>query len=553
MKEIFASITKAEWRFVAGVILAVILLTNLPYLYGYWAAPPGQTFIGFHGVNPVDYAVYYSYIKQAISGQVLFYDLFTTEPGRYGTLNIAWLMVGWAGKLLAISPGAAFHLARILFTPPLLLLLYLFVSFFFADALRRKIGFLLLAFGSGLGFSTIPWFSQIIVSSDFFNTTDLWPWDLGSPKANIFYSIYHDPHFILSWLFLLLIFLLSLLAFQRRRGVYALAAGAAGLVFFNFHPYFIFLVFSVLPLYGAYFFIRQKKFDWRLSGWFLAGGLLAFLPVGYHYFLIKQDLVIGLRSGQNVCPVLFFLPVLAAFGLLLPLAAIGGYDLSRRKAWRPEWVFLLIWLLANFTLLFLPTPFQNVFVEGIQFPLVIFSVIGLSGLYQRLSRLSGFWFRDLIVCNPYAWAMLFFLFFCLSNVFNVSRDIHLYYLRQPILYHSADVTAAYRWLDAQTPKPKIVLAGEYLALLTPGFSGQKVYFGHGHETLFYDRKMIVVAWFYQTNAADAQKQKWLAAEKIDYVVYGADEKNMGVFRPEEKDYLRLVFDSATTQIFAVVK
>ena len=40
-----AAVTRREWLFVIATALAVLAVTTLPYLYGYWSAPPEKQFM----------------------------------------------------------------------------------------------------------------------------------------------------------------------------------------------------------------------------------------------------------------------------------------------------------------------------------------------------------------------------------------------------------------------------------------------------------------------------------------------------------------------------
>ncbi len=551
MKELWQSITKKEWRIVAAVTLAVVVLTGLPYLYGYLQSTPDRIFIGWHAQTPVDFAVYISYIKQIAGGNFLVRDLFTTEPQPRAMLNVAWLAVGLFARIFNLDPRLAFHLACLLFAPFLLFTAYLLIALIFREIRPRLTALFLLAFAGGWGFYGLPVLSFLSRRIDFFDRTEYWPADLDITESYIFSAIYQSPHFIMSWTFLLLTFLFYLLAFTKRQSRYFLAAGLAALIFFNFHPYYFFLVLGVTGLYFLYGILAEKMIDWRLAAGYGLSLATGAVSVIYHWQLIVSDPLIGARAGANVTMVYFFLPFFFCFGAFLLFGGAGIYLAARRKLFEPKLVFCLIWIGVSLVLIFTPNPFQRHYYEGLFFPLMIFSVIALMAL--------GGWLKiklpprqyELLLDNKFMIIMLFFFVFCLSNAFNITRDLYYFSRQLPLFYLDADDNNALNWLARQPKTGGAALAGEYFSHLIPGFTGQTVFAGHGIETLDYNDKKIVVAWFFSGNGNDEQKENWLKSAGIGYIFYSPEEKRLGGFAPAEKEYLKLEKQFGQTEIYRV--
>ena len=98
MKDLIKTISVREWQFVGLMAALMIIITGLPYLVGYLAAPAGLVYNGLHALSPGDVPIYYSYINQVKNGELLVKDLFTSEPQTVGTFNIWWLMVGLGAR-----------------------------------------------------------------------------------------------------------------------------------------------------------------------------------------------------------------------------------------------------------------------------------------------------------------------------------------------------------------------------------------------------------------------------------------------------------------------
>ena len=141
----------------------------------------------------------------------------------------------------------------------------------------------------------------------------------------------------------------------------------------------------------------------------------------------------------------------------------------------------------------------------------------------------------------------------MSNFFNIFRDVYYFYTQYPIFYLDRNITKTFDWFDQLPKKEHTILADEYISHFIPGFSGQKVYNAHGHETLFHRQKQLILFWFFNSNENDGPKKKWLQGQKIDFVFYSDRERRLGSFRPEEKDYLSLVYQNQGVQIYQVVK
>lgn len=548
MKQLWQSINRKEWLFVIVIILVVLVLTNASYLYGYLNSPVDSVYLGLHAQISADVPVYYSYIKQVKDGNIFVKDLFTGEPQQLGTFNIVWFLIGLLAYFFNLSPFFAFHLSRALLTPFLLISAYLFLSYIFSDKIQRKISYIFLVFSSGLGFYSIPFLDQ---QANPVLNFDYGPLDLWIGHSHLFNSIYQSPHFIVSWNFIILIFLFSLLFFETRKKGYILISGLLSLIYFNFHPYYLLLIFPVLLVYLFYFLVKERKIDWQLILYFLVVLGFSLISAFYHFYLIKRSFVIGSRALQNVTPVYFLNPFLIGFGFLVPLALLGIYFVNQKKNWNDKLVFSLIWLVVGFSLVFLPTQFQSRYYQGLQIPLVIFTTVALLPIYHFLQKKFSFKLAGYFLKNKFLFIILFFLFFFMSNFFNIFRDFYYFYHQYPIFYLDKNIVKAFDWFDQQPQKEQLVLADEYLSHLIPGFSGQKVYNAHGHETLFHRQKQVVLFWFFSSNENDSQKKKWLKSQDIDFVFYSDREKRLGSFNPAEKDYLTLVYQNQSVRIYQV--
>lgn len=552
MKDLFNSIAKKEWHFVAVISVVMILLTGLPFLFGYLAAPQDTTYNGLHAFSPGDFPVYYSYINQVKDGQYFVKDLFTGEPQNLGTFNVWWFLVGLLVKISGLPIPLVFQLARLALIPVFLFVFYLFLSFFVAEAKIKKYITVFLLFSGGVGFYVAGLCDQYFPINERFYS---WPIDIWLTESNTFNTLYQTSHFIASITLTILIFLLMLLAWEKRKISYTFITGLLCLFYFNFHPYYLPVIFGVLGAYLFWQILLAKKILWREAGYLLLIFLISLPSAVYHFWLIKNEPVIAVRAMQNITYISPWPFVALGYGFLLPGTALGLYFLWKNKKFNPRLIFLLFWLLVNAALIYSPFPFHSRYTQGLQITMVIFTVLGFLALKDYLKKKIKPPIFDFWVDNPALIFILFLLFFATAPLYSLSRDLY-YFTYKPgkikaTFYLANDIYRAIDWLDKQ--KPGVILAGGTSTNFIPAFSGQQVYAAHGHETLFYYYKAVWVALFFINNENDGLKRRILKKENIRYVFYSEYEKRFGDFNPEGKEYLRLVFDLPEAKVYEVAE
>ncbi|MDD2807256.1 MAG: hypothetical protein PHW95_01895 [Patescibacteria group bacterium] len=553
MNKIFNSISRAEWQWVAWLTTLVMILTIIPYLLGYWLAPANTVYNGIHALSPGDIPVYYSYINQAASGKIFFTDLFTTEKQTLGTFNVWWLGIGLLAGLLQLSAPVIFQLSRLAMIPVFTVVLYFFLSYLFNDSVLRRLAFFLVLFSSGVGAYVSPALDSIA-----YRNLDQYPWpiDLWLVESNTFNALYQTSHFIASITLTLLIFILMLLAFETGKVRYAVWGGLAALFYFNFHPYYVPVIYGTVGLYWLVCSFKAKKLLWQYFWQLIIFGVISVPSVFYHAWLIQNSFVIGIRATQNVTLISPLIYVLLGYGFLIPgflfgLAVVKKLKINQRVVW-----LLLSWLVVSVALIYSPFPFHSRYTQGVQIVLAIFTAVGLLYFYRWAQihcprKIYDFWIK-----NPALWLMLFILLFAPSNIYGLVRDVY-YAVYQPgeiatYYYIPTDDLQAFAWLKNQ-PKIQNVLSFGLADSFIPAFSGQASYAAHAQETLFFNSKFIQVVWFYGSNINDSAKEKFLAANNITFVFYSDYEKKLGDFAPSQKKYLSLVFSTPTAKIYQVIQ
>lgn len=553
MNNLIKSVSQKEWLIVFLLSVFLIILTAVPYLIGYFNPPESTSYTGLHALSPGDIPIYYSYINQVKAGDFFVKNLFTAETQVVGTFNAWWFLVGIAAGIFNLPIILAFQLSRLLMIPVFLVAAYLFIAYFFQDKNKRLVFLLLLSFASGLGFyMAAPLDVLGIEGPDSY----WWPIDLWLTEANTFNALYQTSHFIASITLMLLIFLLMLLAFDKNKLNYSVLAGFLSLFYFNFHPYYLPVIFGTLGLYLFWLMVKANKFLWNKAGYLIILFIISVPSIVYHAWLIKISPVIGQRAIQNVTNISPPLFLFAGYGFLWLGFVLGLVFLIKQKKLDSKYIFLLCWFSVNLALIYSPFPFHSRYTQGLHVILVIFSVVALFESYQFLkNKLSPKRF-DFWVNNPALMMILFFVCLMPSTLYSYSRD--LFFFIKPTesikqqLFLPVDLLRSFDWLSDQ-PKGKIILAADIPSKFIPGFSGQTVFIAHAHETLFFNSKLVFLIWFYGANDQDDAKFNFLTKNNIDYVVFSDYEKKLGSFNPTFKDYLILDFDSPSVKIYRVVK
>ncbi|HIE37959.1 MAG TPA: hypothetical protein EYH30_06135 [Anaerolineales bacterium] len=543
-------VSKREWRWVLAVGAIALALSTAPYLLGLVLQTDERLFGGFVYAVEDGYS-YLAKMRQGAEGAWLFHIAYTPEP-HPGTLFFPFHLL--LGKLAALLPGAdltarmvwTYHGARLVFGMGLLLTLYRFLAAFTPDVVVRRLAFLLVTFGGGLGW--------LLVALGQPEWLDSLPLDFILPEGFTFLVLYGFPHIGLART-LLLGGILSLLKAwgigpksEARNTRYALLAGLVWLAMGLTIPFYVLVAWAVA---GAMWFalllrgvpkgdpggspLRPIQALWQTA----LAGLLSAPIVAYSLWIFTTYPVYVTWAAQNRILSPHPLHYLAAFGVPLLLAASIAPRVWREEG--PGWA-ALAWTAVVPVLVYLPFNLQRRLVEGAQVPLGLLAARAALEIPKPKTQS-----RSRLVAAGLLVALL------PTNLLLVAGNSLALLPRPAPVFRDAGEVAALDWLSEQAHPGDVVLVAYGTGNYLPARVGARAFVGHGPETVHFAEKRALVAQFFTATTDDAWRQRLLAEYGVDWVFWGPAERALGGFAPPTAPYLRQVYRGGEYEVFQTTR
>lgn len=480
-----------EWRWVGGVALCILAISIAPNLFGYLVTPPDLHYTGL-AYNWQDANSYLAKMMQGVRGEWLYRVPFTTEPGDGVFLYPNYLLFGHIAAWTGLEPVIIFQLARLAGGAVLLVTLYAFASRFFVNVRERRLGFLLAAIGSGFGWLPL-----------LFNT--MTP-DILNAEIFPFLAMLTNPHFPLAMAAEL--WVVDALIPATRLSWPHLVIGT--LILALTQPYGLVSAGGAALAWMAIRWLRERR--WPLDALRALLLMLALAtPVAlYDAWALTNNAALTGWNQQNVTLSPPLWQWLVAGGLVLALAVMG-YGAAWQRVRRSRRLdandgLLLLWVAAIALLVALPGAQQRRFAFGLFIPLAILAVQAL----PLLGRFNAPLTRALLVGVS-----------ALTNVVLIVIAFATMTFHQSFLFFSAHEWHALLYLRAANPHA-LVLASPEMGLYIPAWAGQRVIYGHPHETANAKARASEVQQFF---AGKLTSDAFLA--RVDYIFVGPRERALG--------------------------
>jgi hypothetical protein len=527
-----------EWLFVLLWSAFVVLLANIPYIYGYAIAPQDKVFMGDARCF-IDTNTYLAWMHQAKDGHILFKDIYTTEPHERMLFHPLFLALGNISRLSGLSLITVHSLARIVFGFFLLIFCYKFISLFFEHKFERSLAFILVSVSGGFGWLKL--FSGINAIPEVWFLT-------GWVEGNTFMSIYSLPLFSASVLMLIAVFYLMLKSFELQKLSYAVWAGIVCSLLVTTHFFDALIVYPALVLYiAALYLISGDASKLRANALSFAVMFFISLPSPlYNFWASMANPVFHEHAWKGAITLSpGFMWFLGLFGILIPLAAIGATSVlfDRKNPLFLRRLFLVIWALAVPFLIYSPISFQRRLIEGAHIPISILAAMALIFICRRLkldARITSAAMIALLIPGNLA---------LLSNDMNYLKSNSSQ--RSVAGFLDRDIYDAMKWLEANTARDDVVLADFEIGNYVPAVSGNTVFIGHSPETINFWEKWDLVKRFFSADSDDNYRREFLRASGVKYIIYSWKERLLGGFDPGNAPYLKRVYENSSTSIFEV--
>lgn len=484
------SISPAEWRRVAALSAALLLIVNAPYALAYLAGP--QVFGGILFAL-ADGLSYLAKMRQGWRGEWLFTLPYTAEPGPGVFLFTYHLSLGHLARLLGVPIEAVYHAARLLAGALFLFTAYRFIAHFFESARERLAVWALFFLGSGLG-----WLAAL--AGGF--TMDLWV-----AESIPFLTLLSNAHFPLAWALLLLILewtLLSRAPLGRRLTWTALATTLLA----NLQPMALIPAGALLasgPLWEA---VTRRRLDLRNWAPALTVALAAAPWVGHQLWLAQTHPVLRMWNAQNVTLSPPLSEALIWGGLPLALAVVGAAALWGRGG--PAYPLTLRWSVIGIILLYAPIALQRRLSLGLWMPICLLAAFAWRDAIWP--RLAGRW-------RTPALALLAVLL-PLSNLLVWAGMTGAALARSPAVFLTRAEAEAIRSL----PAGALVLAAPETGAFIPAHSDARVLYGHPFETVNAEAEKQAVTDFF---AGRVEAARFLQERNVTAIFYGPREAALG--------------------------
>ena len=538
-------------RFLLILTLCLLVVSSLPYVYGYLSTPAGKAYMGLD-YAVYDYSQYMSWARDSAT-QILVANKLTPEANPPVFFNLLWWLVGRIDFYTGLSFVVANQLLRVISN-----VLFIFVAYWFCGLVlpkrgQRRFALLLTCLTSGFGW--------LLVVLKHFTGKLLNPTDLYTPVGNSFFGFISVPHHIISAAILIAIFGLALRGYRNGTWRSWALAGVLGLILGMEHTYDLVTAYAVLGMFGLLMVLREGNWRPWLVRLALFYGITA--PSVLYWAALSrfspqwQEVLAQYKNLGVFTPDPLQLIILLGPAFLLALATFRGFvPLAER---RDDELFLNGWFVVVLFIIYLPVTFQIMMLNGFQ---VALACLATKGLFDHVLP----WLQRQVAERPglsagAGWLTphrlgttlptLFLLVAMLTNVYifawrfvDIHRHTYPYYLSQ------GDV-AGLNWIDRHIQSSDVVLSSLMIGIYVPGWTGAHAFLAHGAETLDFNQKRQDVARFFNPATSDAERQATLRQFHVRYVFYGPAERQLGAYDPARADYLKEVLSVNGTEVFEV--
>ena len=527
-----------------------LIISSIPYLYGYLSTPPGMKFNGLIGWDVPGTYMYFMWEKQAVEGNTLFADRLTPEKHDPFYFNGEWWLLGRFLRFTGLSLEAGFQVERALTVFFAFFALYYFLTCCFESLFERRAVFIWILLTSGFG-----WLFYLLQRYAGYS----WPirvWDIEG--VNLFGYLANKPHFIRSLALICLSYAFLLKGELKDRRIYFFLAGLVILVQGIIRPYDLPTAFLILASFPLLLAIREG----RLSGtriFYYSVAALTALPILLYYLFLDRNFVLkDVFKGVDF-PAFTPLEFVIWLGFPFVMAVLGFDGLRNFRNWRPARLFLYVWFVIVLMLIYayplIPWGMESAGLCYIVSPILAGLFLFSELLPQWLNGRAAHRFSSLLHLSTDSLRKAIII--ALIVISFPSNIVLMHKIYRDLAQHSRPyyiptaVADAFTWLSQHGKLQDVVMSHPDNGYHLPVDAGVKAFVGHGHFTINYPEKVAMLKRFFDAGESEAYRRQLLKEYGITYLFYGDIERQIGSFNPYKTDYLKPVYSNSLVTIFQV--
>lgn len=491
---------KTERYILAISVCGALLFNALPYLYQFQHTPPDLTYIGAYPI-PFDKPTYLAEMQQGREGAWKIINRYSHEPQKPVFLYSFYTTLGHVAGIFHLANETIFLFARFFFGLLLIGAIVWTVRSFIPVSQYRILAYLLVFFGSGLG-----WLPGAPARAP-----DVW-----IPDFLPMIRFSHFPHMMTANALLLVCVVLLTKSFSSFRVHHALIAGLCAGLLAIVLPFHFLILYPLAAVIGILHIRREKKLTQSL----LIRALI-FLALSLPPFLFQ--LSIGLTDPfwraveqANILPMPPLISVIFGLGTVLIFFIAGTHRMIRALKEKGLLIVSWVWMALIFSYI-IPLPIHRRFIETALFvPLSIGAAFGVVRFFS--------WFqsqKSWLLQSSYRMASVVIIAILLlgSNVqsWNAFKE-KIDATSDPRIFVRAPLVEGLLWLGKHTKGQDVVFSSYFVGNLIPPYANRTVFIGHGPLTLDLATKSALKWQFFSRTLSADDARALLASIPASFVV-----------------------------------
>ncbi len=505
--------------------LFFVFFSFVPSFYEIYHAkdlPRERVFVLEHNYM-FDYNFYLSRIRQGQEGRWLVSEKYFNQPHAGSLFQIVYLYFGKIGGIFGLSPELIYHLSRLILGFILLILIGKYALHFF-PGFWGVIGFLIIV-------TSGSWPILVKVGEAWRFATHMGWWSAIDSLSRITFI----PHVLLGQIFIL-VFLTGDWEDKSIKLPRLIGWGIIGFVAGIIFPPVLIVVYTVFGMLLVMELVKDRSFrtlssiKWIQRMVFVA---LSFPSLIYLVLMMKVSpwSALALFDIQHRI-ILPYREYALALGPVLPLGILGlvlSFFQKEKRLMVPTVWILSIGLLF---LIFEKVPQQSPsrFTEAlVQVPLGIMTTYFLYTIWERcrsklVKIIIGLSIFGMIVMGT--GVMVSMIFWLTDQAYGKRVGTWQVPIGTQIVYPLKDFMDGIIYLRDNTSRDSVVLSYVTAGNFIPAYGGNYVYLGHAN-TPDENAKEKIAARFFSGKMSKEEAKEFLSRERISYVYFGIQEKELG--------------------------